>query len=167
MSSAAISPELFRRACAQFPTGVTVVTTRAADGTPHGLTVNAFCSLSLNPPLVFVAIDRSSRLLDAFERCGRFAINFLSNDQRDLSVRFSQLPEGRFNGVSWYPGVEGLPLLQGALGYIECRLAQIVDVGDHRGLIGEVVGASAGAGDPLVYFRSMYTRLEPLSDVEN
>ena len=129
MSSAAVSPELFRRACALFPTGVAVLTTRASDGTPHGLTVNAFCSLSLTPPLILVAIDRACSLLDTFEKAERFAINFLSIDQQDLSVRFSQLPEGRF-------------------------------AGDHRALIGEVVAASIGEGDPLVFFRSGYQALE-------
>src|SRR5271166_2027440 len=121
MSSAAVSPELFRRACGLFPTGVAVLTTRAVDGTPHGLTVNAFCSLSLEPPLVLVAVDRACSLLDMFEGAERFAINFLSIQQQDLSVRFSQLPEGRFAGVAWSSGVEGAPLLEGTIGSIECR----------------------------------------------
>jgi flavin reductase (DIM6/NTAB) family NADH-FMN oxidoreductase RutF len=160
MSSAAVSPELFRRACAQFATGVAVLTTRALDGTPHGLTVNAFCSLSLDPPLVLVAIDRASNTLETFERAGHFAINFLANDQRDLSIRFSQLPEGRFTGVPWNPGAEGAPIIDGVLGSLECQTRQIIDAGDHRALIGEVVAASVGEGDPLVYFRSGYTDLQ-------
>ena len=109
MSSAAISSDLFRRACALFPTGVAVLTTRASDGTPHGLTVNAFCSLSLTPPLVLVAVDRVCSLLETFEQSGHFAINFLSSEQRHLSVRFSELPEGRFSGVAWTPGSDGAP----------------------------------------------------------
>jgi flavin reductase (DIM6/NTAB) family NADH-FMN oxidoreductase RutF len=160
MSSAAVSPELFRRACALFPTGVAVLTTRASDGTPHGLTVNAFCSLSLDPPLVLVAVDRACSLLDTFEKAERFAINFLSIDQQDLSVRFSLLPEGRFTGVSWSPGIEGAPLLDGAIGSIECRTQRVIDAGDHRALIGEVVAASIGEGAPLVFFRSAYTMIE-------
>jgi flavin reductase (DIM6/NTAB) family NADH-FMN oxidoreductase RutF len=159
MSSAAVSPELFRRACALFPTGVAVLTTRAADGTPHGLTVNAFCSLSLDPPLVLVAIDRACSLLDTFEKAERFAINFLSADQQDLSVRFSQLPEGRFTGVSWSPGIDGTPLLDGAIGSLECRARRVIDAGDHRAMIGEVVAASVGEGNPLVFFRSGYEAL--------
>ncbi len=159
MSSAAVSPELFRRACALFPTGVAVLTTRASDGTPHGLTVNAFCSLSLAPPLILVAIDRACGFLEMFEKAERFAINFLSEDQQDLSVRFSQLPEGRFAGVSWTEGAEGVPLIDGAIGSIECRTTQVIDAGDHRALIGEVVGASVGEGDPLVFFRSGYADL--------
>ena len=160
MSSAAVSPELFRRACALFPTGVAVLTTRAPDGTPHGLTVNAFCSLSLEPPLVLVAIDRACSLLDTFAKAERFAINFLSVDQQDLSVRFSQLPEGRFTGVSWTPGSEGAPLIDDTIGSIECRTTNVIDAGDHRALIGKVVAASVGEGDPLVFFRSAYTMIE-------
>jgi flavin reductase (DIM6/NTAB) family NADH-FMN oxidoreductase RutF len=160
MSSAAVSPELFRRACALFPTGVAVLTTRAPDGTAHGLTVNAFCSLSLDPPLILVAIDRACSLLDTFQKAERFAINFLSIDQQDLSVRFSQLPEGRFAGVSWAPGVDGAPLIEGCIGSVECRTTNIIDAGDHRALIGEVVAATVGAGDPLVFLRSAYTGVQ-------
>lgn len=157
MSSTAVSPELFRRACALFPTGVAVLTTRASDGTPHGLTVNAFCSLSLNPPLVLVAVDRVCSLLETFENAGRFALNFLSSDQRELSIRFSEFPEGRFSGVSWTPGAEGAPLIDDVIGSLECRTVQIIDAGDHRALIGEVIAASVGGGVPLVFFRSAYT----------
>ena len=162
MSSAVVSPELFRRACALFPTGVAVLTTRALDGSPHGLTINPFCSLSLAPPLVLVAIDRAGNTLEIFENSGYFAINFLAEHQRELSLRFSQLPEGRFDGVSWNQGLNGSPLIEAALGSIECKSSQIIDAGDHRAFIGEVVGASVGEGDPLVYFRSGYTGLEPL-----
>ena len=159
MSSAVVSPELFRRACALFPTGVAVLTTRALDGTPHGLTVNAFCSLSLTPPLVLVAIDRVCNILDTFEKSGHFAINFLSLDQRSLSIRFSEVPEGRFSGVPWSSGTEGAPLIEGTLGSIECRTKDIINAGDHRALIGEVVAATVGDGDPLVFFRGAYADL--------
>jgi flavin reductase (DIM6/NTAB) family NADH-FMN oxidoreductase RutF len=159
MSSAAVSSELFRRACALFPTGVAVLTTRGLNDTPHGLTVNAFCSLSLTPPLVLVAVDRACSLLETFEKSGHFAINFLSSEQRNLSVRFSELPEGRFSGVSWTPGSEGAPLIEGAIGSIECRTKNIIDAGDHRALIGEVIAASIGEGEPLVFFRSGYSAL--------
>jgi flavin reductase (DIM6/NTAB) family NADH-FMN oxidoreductase RutF len=159
MSSAVVSPDLFRRACALFPTGVAVLTTRAPDGTPHGLTVNAFCSLSLDPPLVLVAVDRICGLLETFEKSGHFAVNFLSSEQRNLSVRFSELPEGRFTGVSWTPGSEGAPLIEDAIGSIECRTKNIIDAGDHRALIGEVIAANVGEGEPLVFFRSSYSAL--------
>jgi flavin reductase (DIM6/NTAB) family NADH-FMN oxidoreductase RutF len=160
MSSAAVSSAQFRRACALFPTGVAVVTTRASDGTPHGLTVNAFSSLSLSPPLVLVAIDRVCSLLEIFENTGHFAINFLAKNQRNLSMQFSRIPESRFTGVSWTDGCEGAPLLEGTLGSIECRTIQSVDAGDHRALIGEVIAATIGEGEPLVFFRSGYTEID-------
>ncbi len=159
MSSADVSPELFRRACALFPTGIAVLTTRAENGTPHGLTINAFCSLSLTPPLVLVAVDRVCTLLETFEKSGHFAVNFLASDQRHLSIRFAELPEGRFAGVSWIPGAEGAPLIEGAIGSLECQTTNIIDGGDHRALIGEVIGANIGEGEPLVFFRSGYTAL--------
>ncbi len=161
MSSAVVSPDLFRRACALFPTGVAVLTTRAPDGTPHGLTVNAFCSLSLDPPLVLVAVDRVCSLLETFEKSGHFAVNFLSSEQRHLSVRFSELPEGRFSGIAWTPGAQGAPLIEGALGSVECQTKNIIDAGDHRALIGKVIAANIGEGEPLVFFRSEYSVLEP------
>jgi len=159
MSSAVVSSDLFRRACALFPTGVAVLSTRASNGTPHGLTVNAFCSLSLNPPLVLVAVDRVCSLLETFETSGHFAVNFLSSEQRHLSVRFSEVPEGRFSGVPWTPGSEGAPLIEGAIGSLECRTKNIIDAGDHRAVIGEVIAANIGEGDPLVFFRSGYSAL--------
>jgi flavin reductase (DIM6/NTAB) family NADH-FMN oxidoreductase RutF len=159
MSSAAVSSDLFRRACALFPTGVAVLTTRASDGTPHGLTVNAFCSLSLTPPLVLVAVDRVCSLLETFEKSGHFAVNFLASGQRNLSVRFSELPEGRFAGVPWTPGSEGAPLIEGSIGSLECRTRNIIDAGDHKALIGEVIAATVGEGEPLVFFRSSYAAL--------
>ncbi len=155
-----MSSDLFRRVCANFPTGVCVATTSDAAGIPHGLTVNSFTSLSLTPPLVMVAIDRASAVLELFEASGAYAVNMLREDQRDLSVRFAELPEGRFEGVAWHPGFQsGAPVLDGALGVIECRIVQAVDTGDHRVLVGEVLEVSCSAGRPLVFFGSGYAGL--------
>ena len=107
-----------------------------------------------------MAVDRVCSLLETFEKSGHFAVNFLSSDQRQLSIRFSELPEGRFTGVSWIPGRDGAPLIEGAIGSVECRTKHVIDAGDHRALIGEVVGANVGEGDPLVFFRSSYTELK-------
>jgi flavin reductase (DIM6/NTAB) family NADH-FMN oxidoreductase RutF len=143
-----------------FPTGVAVVTTLAPDGAPHGLTMNSFCSLSLDPPLVMVAIARDCVFLGSFESSGHFAVNILTEAQRDLSNRFAQLPEGRFNGVGWKNGVAGSPLIEGALAVIECRTLQVMDAGDHRVLIGEAVAVEVGEGRPLVFFGSGYAGLD-------
>jgi flavin reductase (DIM6/NTAB) family NADH-FMN oxidoreductase RutF len=142
-----------------FPTGVAVVTTLAPDGAPHGLTMNSFCSLSLDPPLVMVAIARDCVFLSFFESSGHFAVNILTASQRDLSNRFAQLPEGRFMGVAWKNGVAGSPLIGGALAVIECRTVQVMDAGDHRVLIGEAVAVEVGEGQPLVFFGSGYAGL--------
>src|SRR5712691_4352543 len=151
---------MFRRACARFATGVTVATTRAADGSAHGLTVNAFSSISLDPPMVMIAIDRASSVLRVFETSGYHAVNILRDDQRELSVRFSELPEGRFSGVDWHPGAAtGAPVIAGVLGVLECRTVQVVEAGEHRIFIGEVVEASESEGRPLVFYDSEYTEI--------
>jgi len=137
-----------------------VVSTLAPDGAPHGLTINSFCSLSLTPPLVIVAIDRACVFLGFFELSGHFAVNILDERQADLSDRFAQIPEGRFKGVDWRSGVTGSPILAGSLAVIECETRQIIDAGDHRVLIGEAIAAEIGEGRPLVFFSSAYARLD-------
>ena len=127
---------------------------------PHGLTINSFSSLSLAPPLVMVAIDRDCAFLYLFESSGHYAVNILREEQRDLSTRFAQLPEGRFTGVEWTPGKTGSPMLEGVLGVLDCRTVQVIDAGDHRVLVGEVVDVAIGEGRPLVFFGSSYTKLE-------
>lgn len=136
-----------------------MLTTRAADGTPHGLTINSFSSLSLNPPLVMVAIDRTCTFLNVFETSGHYAVNILREDQRDLSVRFAELPEGRFTGVAWRAGATGSPWIEGVLSVLDCRTIQVLDAGDHRMLIGEAVEVGIGEGRPLVFFDSGYSSL--------
>ena len=153
------SSEVFRRACGLFPTGVAVLTTRALDGTPHGITINSFSSISLDPPLVMVAIAHECPFLNHFETSGFYAVNILREEHVDLSIRFAELPEGRFTGVPWRAGATGSPLVEGVLGMLECRTVQALDVGDHRVLVGEVVEVGIGEGRPLVFFWSEYTRL--------
>ncbi|HLX45609.1 MAG TPA: flavin reductase family protein [Bryobacteraceae bacterium] len=160
MSSALVTTDLFRRACGLFATGIAVVTTRAADGTPHGLTINSFCSLSLTPPLVMVAIDRDCGVLSRFEPNGHYAVNILREAQLSLSIRFAQFPEGRFTGIEWREGQTGSPILDGVLAVLDCRIVQVVDTGDHRVLVGEVVDVAIGEGQPLLFFASNYARLK-------
>jgi flavin reductase (DIM6/NTAB) family NADH-FMN oxidoreductase RutF len=123
------------------------------------LTINSFSSISLEPPLVMAAVAHNCTALDHFGSSGFFAVNILREEHLDLSVRFAQLPEGRFNGVAWREGSTGAPMLEGALAVIECRMVDSVDVGDHRVLIGEVVAVDVGEGRPLLFFGSEYTRL--------
>ncbi len=149
----------FRRACARFATGVCVLTTCTPDGRPHGLTVNSFTSLSLDPPLVMAAIARSSGQLPGFESSGFFAVNILTEEQRPLSNRFARPEQGRFSGAPWSPGTTGSPVFEETLGVIECRTVQWLDAGDHRVLVGQAVAAVVRQGRPLLYFESGYASL--------
>jgi flavin reductase (DIM6/NTAB) family NADH-FMN oxidoreductase RutF len=158
--SARIGPGLYRRACAQFATGVTVVTTLDEEGHPHGMTANSFTSVSLNPPLVLVSIDLRNAILGHFSTSTHFAVNVLAEDQEGMSRRFSSTSENRFHGVEWHPAASGVPLLGGALSHLECAVTQVLEVGDHSVLIGEVEHAEYRAGKPLLFFDSSYRKLE-------
>ena len=154
-----MTPDQFRKACAHFATGVAILTTRSAEGDPHGLTINSFTSLSLDPPLVMAAVAHSSAQLQAFEASSSFAVNILSEDQQDLSRRFAKVQEERFNGIAWKVGGSGAPLLDGTIASLECRTIHRIDVGDHRVLIGEAVDGRVSDGRPLLFFNSAYASL--------
>jgi flavin reductase (DIM6/NTAB) family NADH-FMN oxidoreductase RutF len=151
--------DAFRDACARFATGVAIATVQAPDSSPHGLTVSSFTSVSLSPPLVLVCIDRECTILTYFRENPYFAVNILSDDQRDLSVAFSVKPEGRFAGVSWSPGTHGQPLIHNTLAQFECRQINMVRAGDHDVLIGEALRVASFPGEPLVYFDRNYRSL--------
>lgn len=157
---ALVEPGLYRRTCAQFATGVTVVTALDSEGHPHGLTVNSFSSVSLDPPLVLVIIDLRNAILGHFISSEWFAINVLAEHQEDLSRRFSSPSENRFLGVEWTKGVSGVPLLTGVLAQLECSVVRTFEAGDHTVLIGEVRGANYREGKPLVFFDSEYRELK-------
>ncbi|MDX1979853.1 MAG: flavin reductase family protein [Bryobacteraceae bacterium] len=146
----------FRRACAQFATGVTIATTIDPEGAPHGLTINSFTSVSLEPPLVLICIGHNSTVLKHFRAATHYAVNILAEDQRDLSNRFALRMEQRFDGVRWEGGVSGVPLITGALATIECRVAQTLEAGDHVILLAEAVDVRINGGNPLLYFNSAY-----------
>jgi flavin reductase (DIM6/NTAB) family NADH-FMN oxidoreductase RutF len=146
----------FRIACGHFATGVAVLTAVSADGAPHGLTINSFVSLSLEPALVMAAIAHSSAQLPVFDTASSFAVNILTEQQQQLSALFARVTDNRFRETAWTPGKSGSPILAGALAVIECRVVRRFDEGDHRILIGEAVEAQVGEGKPLLYFRSGY-----------
>jgi len=131
----------------------------SADGTPHGLTISSFTPVSLDPPLILIAIDHAVAALPHLRAGNYFAINILDEDQSDLSVRFAEQPEGRFDGIAWQPGTTGAPLLTGVLATLECRRWNTVEAGDHMVLFGEVVRASFREGKPLIYFLRDYRGL--------
>jgi flavin reductase (DIM6/NTAB) family NADH-FMN oxidoreductase RutF len=160
VSRKGVGPQAFLRACAQFTTGVAIITVLDPDGAPHGMTVNSFTSVSLEPPLVLVCIDHKAGILEYFVKSESFAINILRETQQSLSMRFARPGEDRFGSVKWYAGDAGMPLIPDALAFLECAVFQRLESGDHTVLIGEVVSATRHEGRPLLYFSSNYRRLE-------
>jgi flavin reductase (DIM6/NTAB) family NADH-FMN oxidoreductase RutF len=151
----------FRRALSQFASGVTVVTTRDSGGRPQGLTVSAFCSLSLTPPLVMVSVDNRSPAHEGFEATRLFGVSVLAEGQEDWSKRFSSSAADRFAGVTLVEGAHGVVLVPGALVHIECRVHAHHEAGDHRIYLGEVLSLGVSPGRPLVYHAGAYCRLDP------
>ena len=144
---------------AHFATGVTVVTTRDGAGSPFGLTVNAFTSLSLNPPLVVVCIDKAAQCYSCFEESKVFAVNVLSEDQEELSRRFATKGIEKFGEIKWHRGENNVPLLDGSIGTIECKIVNSYEGGDHTIYLGEIVSAKATEDRPLLFFKGKYHRL--------
>lgn len=153
----------FRSVMGRFATGVTLVTGRDREGAPVGLTANAVASVSLDPPLLLVCLDRGSASRPVLEEAGSFAVSILRAGQGPLARRFSREdPEERFRDLALREEVTGAPILDGALGWADCRLWRTVEAGDHTILLGEVV-ACGGAedDDPLVFYCGRFGTFEP------
>lgn len=155
-----IGPDEFRRILGHFATGVTVVTTCDADARPTGLTVSAFASLSLDPPLVLVCVSHKSQSFPALRERGRFAVNILAMGQDALSRQFATTRLDKFDGVAYRLSPRGLPLIDGALAHLECATVSTHDAGDHTIFVGRVEGGDVASGEPLLYYRGQYQRLE-------
>ncbi|MDB4884667.1 MAG: flavin reductase domain protein FMN-binding protein [Gemmatimonadetes bacterium] len=156
-----IDSDSFRSVLGRFASGITVVTTVDASGRDVGMTVSAFSSVSLHPPLVQVCIDKAASMYAALMTAERFGINILSSEQESLSRRFAAVDsQHRFEGVGYARGESGVVLLTDALAHIECRRQAHFDAGDHTLFIGEVERATAGDGRPMLYYRGGYAQLE-------
>jgi flavin reductase (DIM6/NTAB) family NADH-FMN oxidoreductase RutF/flavin-dependent dehydrogenase len=158
----------FRRALGQFTTGVTVVTTRGADGRMVGVTANSFSSVSLDPPLVLWCLDKRAGSRSAFAECTHFAVNVLAAEQHHLSRRFATPAADKFAGVDVVEGPGGLPLLEGAVARYACRCVREIDAGDHVILLGEVESYETFDREPLVFHSGVYrvvTRHPELAEV--
>ena len=155
-----IDTDTFRAVLGRFASGVTVVTTRDADGHDHGLTVSAFSSLSLLPPLVLVCIDHGSSVHPVLSSASHFVVNVLASGQEALSRRFSGSELNRFDGIGYTRGTTGAAVLDDVLAHLECRVARRFDEGDHTIFVGEVEAAETGSGRPLLYYRGGYATLE-------
>ena len=153
---ATIDLQVFRRCCSQFATGVCVASAIASDGSPHGLTVNSFTSVSLTPPLVLICVDHAANVIEYFRAASHFGISILDEAQREISNRFAERGQDRFENVAWRKGENGTPLLDGAIATMECAVRQIVTAGDHDIFVGEVISAELQGGRPLLYFNSGY-----------
>jgi flavin reductase (DIM6/NTAB) family NADH-FMN oxidoreductase RutF len=169
--AAEIDSDTFRRVMGHFVTGVTVVT--ALDGgRPFGITVNALSSVSLDPALVMVALDRRRFLTPIVRAAGRYAVSILSEDQQALSDCFAGAPvePGRldFCGASWHAGPTGLPLLDGAIATLECTVVGTFSAGDHDLFIGHVDSLANDPEHPmpLIYYRRRYLRIERAETTE-
>lgn len=149
----------FRRVLGHFPTGVTIVTTSDGEARPTGLTVSAFSSVSLDPPLILVCVDHKSQTFPALLESGRFAVNVLTTDQQAVSNRFASTRLDKFAEVPFRMGHLGVPLIDGALAHIECETVSTYAGGDHTIFLGRVEHVAVGKGDPLLYFRGRYDRL--------
>lgn len=148
----------FKVAMSHFASGVTVVTTEQ-DGIRYGMTVAAFSSLSLHPPLVLICIEKTVKTHDAIAGAGIFGVSILAQDQADHSNRFASRTEDKFSGVGTRRGELGVPLIEGAITQLECRVREQVEGGDHTIFIGEVMDVRAAEGAPLVYYRSGYREI--------
>lgn len=158
-----VSADTFRETLSFLPGGVTVVTARGPDGSPAGLTATAVCSVSLRPPLVLVCVEDGSNTRAAIAREGSFAVNLLDEEQAPLGRRFAGGRTDKFDDVPWVTAETGAPVLEAAVGYVDCRVDRRVDdAGDHEIFIGEVLAAEIlrpGARNPLVYYLGEYRAL--------
>jgi flavin reductase (DIM6/NTAB) family NADH-FMN oxidoreductase RutF len=137
-----------------------VVTTKAADGSDQGMTVSAFCSLSLEPPLVLICIEKTASVHEALTRAPSFVVNVLSAKQEQLARRFAIVDIDRFEGVGFSRSGDGIAVLDDVLAVIECNRFSLLDGGDHTIVLGEVEAGRAENGTPLLYYRGGYAQLE-------
>jgi flavin reductase (DIM6/NTAB) family NADH-FMN oxidoreductase RutF len=154
-----VDPDDFRRALGQFAAGVTVVTTRDGRGRALGLTVTAFCAVSLDPPLVLVCVDHRSEAHVGFRHAGRFGVSILAEGQEEVSRRFAVGGPAKFAGLKLVDGACGVPLIPGALAHLECRVSATHQAGDHTIYVGEVDCLAVRPGRPLLYHDREYRRL--------
>lgn len=155
-----ISKEEFRHALSKFASGVTIVTLNDKNGNPHGITVSAFSSVSLEPPLVLVCIDNNAGSHYAFRESERFVVNILSERQSEHSNQFASKIPDKFVNIHHHKGLEDVPVLKDALVNLECRLVNDFVAGDHTIFIGEIEKSQINDGNPLVYYQGDYRKID-------
>jgi flavin reductase (DIM6/NTAB) family NADH-FMN oxidoreductase RutF len=156
-----IDVDTFRSVLGRFASGVTILTARDGDGGDHGMTASAFCSLSLDPPLVLFCVDHAASMHDLLLTHPKIGISVLSSEQEPQSRRFAAEEDDRFDGIAFTRGEHGVVLLEAALAHMECRIVDHHEAGDHTILIAEIDRAApqANEGRPLLYYRGGYAQL--------
>jgi flavin reductase (DIM6/NTAB) family NADH-FMN oxidoreductase RutF len=147
-----------RQIMGKFATGVTVASTAIGDET-WGMTANAVTSLSLDPPLVLLAVVRDSQSQPKFQEGKCFALNILTAEQEEISNRFAWSGPKDFSGLEYRTAATGAPILAHTLGWVDCKLVEILPGGDHDIFIGQILDGDCGDGEPLLYFAGGYARL--------
>ncbi len=150
----------FKAVLGRFSTGVTIVTAVAPRNRDVGITVTAFSSVSLDPPLVSICIDHSASVYNAMSKAKHFVVNILSEGQEALARRFAETDPNRFEGIGFERAQNGAVLLTDVLGYVECSVVARHEAGDHDIILGQVDVAMAEEGKPLLYYRGGYAQLE-------
>lgn len=156
MTVPALDPTDFRNAMSKFASGVTVVTAHAPDGTPVGFTASAFSSLSLDPPLILVCLDRRAECFEAFQHADTFGVSILRHGQDAIAMRFATRGADKFGVADTSPGESGVPLVDGAIARVECTMHERVEGGDHVILVGEVTKAVTEDGEPLLHYARQF-----------
>jgi flavin reductase (DIM6/NTAB) family NADH-FMN oxidoreductase RutF len=154
-------PKELRRVMGMFATGVTVLTTRDSHGRPYGLTANAVSSLSLEPPLLLICIDKKAETHPHFLDSKCFVVNILGEHQEDISTKFAKSGGDKFDGLPYATNQNGVPILEGTLAHLECCIVETHEGGDHVIHIGEVHHAETRGGNPLLFFQGKYRRVAP------
>ena len=162
--SALADQQVYRDVIGRFASGVTVITT-TVDGAPFGTTASAVSSLSLEPPMVLVCLNKSSDTQVALLKAGAFCVNILAEGQQDLAYQFARKGD-KFAGIPYDAGIDEVPVLSGTLAHLECRTAETVTGGTHTVFLAHVAVAAGHDGAPLTYFRGRFGRLESVREEE-
>lgn len=149
----------FKEVMGNYPTGVTVVTTVDESGTPLGLTVNSFASVSIDPLLILWSIDKNVSSYEPFSKTDKFAVHVLADDQADICSLFAMKGTDRFGSCEWKLSEHNLPIIAGASGVLQCKTFKTIDAGDHTILIGEVIDIKNYKKDPLLYHRRKFGKI--------
>jgi flavin reductase (DIM6/NTAB) family NADH-FMN oxidoreductase RutF len=155
-----LDPATFRAVLGRLASGVSVVTTRSPEGKDHGMTVTALSSLSLEPPLILVCVDRAATMYDALREAPHFAVSMLTSEQEIISRRFAETSDTKFEGVGFSRDATGCALIDDALAHLECSMWAQYEGGDHTIFVGQVVRAKTGEAKPLLYYRGGYAGLD-------